>query len=99
VLASGAVACAVAWGIAAGCGLFAALSFIMAEASELAPYRGVARALSLLCRAIVTSSWLWRARYVQSLPHVALWIEERIPGLEYALVTAAEERDAPHQRA
>jgi hypothetical protein len=36
---------------------------------------------------------LWRGRRVRSLPAVALWLEERVPELRYALVTAL---DAPH---
>jgi len=36
---------------------------------------------------------LWRGRRVRSLPAIALWLEERVPELRYALVTAL---DAPH---
>ena len=37
---------------------------------------------------------LWRGRRVRSLPAVALWLEERVPALRYALVTAL---DAPQR--
>ena len=33
---------------------------------------------------------LWRARRARSLTRVALWLEERVPALEYALVTTLE---------
>jgi hypothetical protein len=36
---------------------------------------------------------LWRGRRVRSLPAIALWLEERVPELRYALVTAL---DSPH---
>ena len=36
---------------------------------------------------------LWRGRKVRALPVVALWLEERVPELRYALVSAL---DAPH---
>jgi hypothetical protein len=39
---------------------------------------------------VVGAAVAWRARRVWSVPHVALWIEERIPALRYALVTALE---------
>lgn len=35
---------------------------------------------------------LWRGRHVRSLERVALWIEERAPALQYALVTAVDPR-------
>ena len=45
--------------------------------------------------ALVTSLLtLWRGRQVRSLERVALWIEERIPWLQYSLVTALDRRFA-----
>ncbi|HEU4643026.1 MAG TPA: hypothetical protein VFS44_11275 [Gemmatimonadaceae bacterium] len=38
---------------------------------------------------------LWRGRAARSLDRVALWIEEREPGLRYALVTAIDPQIAP----
>ncbi len=38
---------------------------------------------------------LWRGRGVLSLAQVALWIEERVPSLRYALVTALEQHPVP----
>ena len=39
---------------------------------------------------LVAAALLWRDRGVFSLERVALWIEERVPSLEYSLVTAVE---------
>ena len=45
--------------------------------------------------ALAAGAWvLWRARGARSLESVALWIEERDPRLQYALVTAIERDDA-----
>ena len=49
-------------------------------AAPLAGALGVATAVALL----------WRGRHVASTSRVALWIEERLPRLQYALVTATE---------
>ena len=38
-----------------------------------------------------TAAWLlWRSRYVFSVRRVALWIEEKAPALQYALITASD---------
>lgn len=44
--------------------------------------------------ALVAMSWLWRVRRIFDLCAVALWIEERIPTLRFALVTALEPQAA-----
>lgn len=46
----------------------------------------VALAIALLAGCLV----LWRARFVLSKRHVALWMEEHVPSLQYALVTASD---------
>jgi uncharacterized protein DUF4175 len=38
----------------------------------------------------VTLAFLWRDRQARSLDHIALWLEERVPALDYALVTQLE---------
>ena len=42
----------------------------------------------------VGAALLWRDRAVMSLERVALWIEEQVPWLRYALVTAMDDRHA-----
>jgi hypothetical protein len=44
-----------------------------------------------LALAVIAGCWvLWRGRYVLSRRRVALWMEERTPSLNYALVTASD---------
>ena len=38
---------------------------------------------------------MWRRRYAYSVQRVGLWLEERIPGLEYALVTVLDPHMPP----
>jgi hypothetical protein len=41
--------------------------------------------------AVLAGSWvLWRARFILSRRRVALWMEERAPSLQYALITASD---------
>lgn len=55
---------------------------------SLAPGRGWNAAL--IC-AVLAGAWvLWRARFVLSRRRVAIWMEERAPSLEYALITASD---------
>jgi len=48
------------------------------------------RWIAIAAGASVMLSLLWRDRRVFSLPHVALWLEERVPALDYALITQLE---------
>ena len=55
------------------------------------------RFLAALLVALGTAAYaLWRSRRVRSLSVVALWLEERVPELRYALVSALDE---PHSSA
>jgi hypothetical protein len=47
-------------------------------------------ALAIALGIVIAIVLLWRGRRVASASRVALWIEERLPGLHYALVTAVE---------
>ena len=86
---------AVAWGSAAGLFLLAALAF----AAKLFP--SVANASSwpivaaIISGLVTGGALLWRSRHVVSPDRVALWLEERVPALEYSLVTAIDSR-YPH---
>lgn len=52
---------------------------------------GAARdALTIASAIIVAVVVLWRGRFATSRRHVALWMEERAPDLQYALVTASD---------
>jgi hypothetical protein len=49
-------------------------------------------AIGWLCTFLVAIIVAWRSRTVWSMERVALWIEERDPELQYALVTAVDPR-------
>lgn len=98
MLVAGVLLSAVAWG--AGVYL-ASLAIVAAVASltqnpELAGTFALPVSLALGLTAMLVV--LWRGRRVASAGRVALWIEERLPRLHYALITAIEpglDVDAP----
>lgn len=95
MLGAGAIARAVAWSVAAALGVIAILSFaallIPALKNETAAQYGA----GIAAGALVLFYLLWRARHIGSESRVALWIEEKVPALQYSLVTAIEHRSAP----
>jgi hypothetical protein len=52
------------------------------------------RIAGMLCAVGVIAFVVWRSRTVWSLERTALWVEERDPALQYALVTAVDPRYA-----
>ena len=48
--------------------------------------------LAVLAALLAAAVRLWRGRAARSLTGVALFVEEQVPGLQYALVTAVEQR-------
>ncbi|MBA2707939.1 MAG: hypothetical protein H0U59_09070, partial [Gemmatimonadaceae bacterium] len=94
-LALAAIAQAVAWGAAVTLLLLAVGGFIAkasASALESAAWVEIAAIGAGLA---VTSAFLWRARRLRSIHRVALWIEEKVPSLQYSLVTAVEGGQLP----
>ena len=95
ILGTAAIIQAFGWGIATVFGALALMSFgsliVPALKSNQSSHLAIADALG----AIVTLSLLWRARHFSSRNRVALWIEEREPTLQYALVTAMEHSRSP----
>ncbi|HMI56481.1 MAG TPA: hypothetical protein VK511_00395, partial [Gemmatimonadaceae bacterium] len=91
-LGAAVVARAVLWAAA----LALAILAIIGVADWLFGATRTLRALALpsaITLAIAAAAYaLWHGRRVRSLPAVALWLEERVPELRYALVTAL---DAP----
>lgn len=53
--------------------------------------------LALAAGGIAAAVTLWRARRVWEEDRVALWLEERLPELRYALVTLLDAADSPHR--
>ena len=94
VLIVGVVLRAVLWGT------FVAISIIatVAIADAITPIgltlRILLRAIAIVGGLAVGFTFLWRDRRVRELDRVALWIEERVPSLAFALVTAVEMSDS-----
>ena len=89
LLAAAVVAAAIGWGIALALGTFAVLGFVrLFAAIRVMNEFGFAFAISL--GVVSAAVLLWRARGVASASRVALWVEERLPTLHYALVTAID---------
>lgn len=95
ILGAAAIIQAFGWGIATVLGTLALMSFgslvFPALKSNQSSHVAIADALG----ATVTLFLLWRARHFSSRNRVALWIEEREPKLQYALVTAMEHSRSP----
>ena len=90
ILGAAAVGKALVWGITAALGIvvltsLASLAFPRFRTDTA--FHGVA---PLIEAVTVTALLLWRRRHFVSMNRVALWIEERIPELQYSLITAAE---------
>jgi hypothetical protein len=87
MIATGAVASAVIWGVAAAMGVLAITILMHPWLSRAGDPRGTPALIELV---VVTSLMLWRVRHVLSRRRVALWLEEKLPDLQYALVTAID---------
>ena len=88
ILGAVAVTQALAWGLAAALLIAAAGAFLQDESAALVIAGAVVGV-------VLATGLLWRARHFLSTNRVALWIEERIPDLQYALVTAMEQTGSP----
>lgn len=94
VLAATGVGASLLWGVVA-----AALLMVVAGVADWAvelprSLRVGAVPAAALVGLAVAAATLWRARRAFDTGAVALWIEERVPALRYALVTALEQRTA-----
>lgn len=83
-----------AWGIAVTLAILATVSFAGLAIPRLYTASGVA-IIAIAVGIAVASFMLWRSRHLISSDRVALWIEERIPDLQYSLITAVEQRGSP----
>jgi hypothetical protein len=82
------IVAALLWGAAAALLVFAIAT--LAERWGYAPSSQVRDLAASVLGAGAAVFVLWRARFATSRRRVALWMEERTPGLEYALVTASD---------
>jgi len=91
VLIAAALASAVLWGSAVVVAAVEVASIAQrAQRAQPSATSGAVRTIALLLGVAVAVVLLWRARAVLSPGRVALWIEERVPQLQYALVTASD---------
>jgi len=84
---------ALLWALAAAAALFATAGTIDWLIGAPRAVRALALPAAVLLALAALAYTLWRGRNVRSLAVVALWLEERVPELRYALVSAL---DAPH---
>jgi hypothetical protein len=90
VLGAGAIAQSLGWGAATALAILAAFSFATLVDPRFADENSLQWGFAIASGFATTMYFLWRARHVGSIPRVALWLEERVPSLEYALVTAID---------
>ena len=83
---------ALLWAAVAGVGALGLVALVDLLFGLPRGTRGLAGPLAWVAAGSVLAALLWNARRAKSLASVALWIEERVPSLQYALVTAV---DAP----
>lgn len=72
----------------------AAAAAVVLAGAKLGVLPADVRIPALLVGVVVAAAVSWRWRWVRSRQRVALWLEERIPQLQYALVTGIEPRFA-----
>ena len=91
VLVVAVAARAVIWAAAAGVAVVgvAALADLLVDLPR--DIRRLTIPLAVATSAIVAGGLLWRGRRARSLNATALWIEEHVPSLQYALVTSLEQ--------
>src|SRR5262249_26152263 len=90
VLAIGALTRAIVWGVGAAFTLLVGAALIDVATPLSLGTRDAVLFVAALGVVTVGASMCWRDRGVLSLERVAMWIEERVPSLEYTLVTAVE---------
>ncbi len=90
ILGVGAIMQSVAWGVAVTLAILALFSFATLVKPDFASNSAWQLPAAIVAGVMVLGCFLWRSRHVGSVSRVALWIEERIPDLHYALVTAVE---------
>ncbi len=98
LLGAAAISQAIALGLAATFVILAAISFAALAKPGFDKDTATNLTLAVIGGLMVAAAVLWRARYFTSVNRVALWIEERVPSLQYSLVTALEHSGSPYAR-
>ena len=94
VLTVGSVLRAIAWGLGAAFTLFVGAALVDLMTPLSLGTRHVIVVVAIVGAVAIAAAMGWRDRSVLSLERVAMWIEERVPSLEYTLVTAVETGNA-----
>lgn len=95
LLGIGAITAALAWAVASSIAVFFGYSLVAQFSPDVIVAPEWVTIIAVASGLLVAGTLMWRARHLVSCAKVALWIEERIPGLHYALVTAIQpERSA-----
>jgi hypothetical protein len=94
VLVIGAALRAIVWGLGAAFTLFVGAALVDLATPLSLGTRHLIVVVAVLSAIAVAASMCWRDRGVLSIERVAMWIEERVPSLEYRLVTAVETGNA-----
>jgi hypothetical protein len=89
------VAKAVLWGAAVALALVAVAAGLDMLTELPRSLRTAVRPSAWVAWIVVAAALLWRGRRTRSLASIALWVEERAPSLQYALVTSLEPQAAP----
>ena len=95
LLGGAAVVQSLGWGLAVAFGILGVISFAALLFPKLEQDGGIHFGVALAAGAVVAAGLLWRSRHFSSRNRVALWIEERVPALQYSLVTAMEHSASP----
>jgi hypothetical protein len=98
LIGAAAIAQSLAWGFACTFAILAAISFGSLVKPGFDKHTEANLIVAVVGGSMVAGWFLWKARRFTSVDRVALWIEERIPDLQYSLVTALEHSDSPFTR-
>jgi hypothetical protein len=90
LLSAGVIAAAIGWGAAVSLALLAVVSFAGSLSRRPTLVGPISFSLAIGLGVATAVVIIWRGRGVASASRVALWIEEKLPGLHYALVTAVD---------
>ncbi|MEO7366688.1 MAG: hypothetical protein ABIZ36_01945 [Gemmatimonadaceae bacterium] len=95
LLGVGAITAALAWAVATSIAVVVGYSLVAQFSPDVLVTPEWVTIVAVVSGVLVAGTLMWRARHLVSFAKVALWIEERIPGLHYALITAIQpERSA-----
>ena len=91
IIGATAIVRALALGATASLLVLALGSFASLAIPTLSSSQSLSATISILVGVIVAAALLWRSRHFVSPTRVALWVEERVPALQYSLVTSFED--------